>query len=76
MNAALPVIGMYPFQNIGAVLIHEVNFTEQTVTASINGKNPVHCGMAYEKTEDGRMEPGIQVPGIFVPFSKVKRMGT
>ena len=72
--SALPVIGCFPLTNAGAVLIHRIDYGEEKVLASINGKNPELYSMTTEQTEDGGYEPGIRLGFLFVPFSQVQRI--
>ena len=42
------VIGVYPLCNTGAVLLHKIDYGEDRVLASINGKNPEWCSLKEE----------------------------
>ena len=68
------VIGVCPLTNTGAVLVHQIDYGEDKVLASINGKNPQWCGMAEEYVEtSGETELGFFLGELFIPFLEVMR---
>jgi len=68
------VIGVYPICNTGAVLVHGIDYTEDRVLASINGRNPEWCGLTEEYLEtSGELEPGFHLGELFIPFCEVMR---
>lgn len=68
------VIGVYALTNTGAVLVHQIDYNEDRVLASINGKNPEWCGMTEEYVEtSGEMELGFFLGELFIPFFEVMR---
>lgn len=68
------VIGVYPICNTGAVLVHAIDYGEDKVLASINGKDPEWCGLTEQYTEAaGEMELGFYLGSFFVPFCEVMR---
>lgn len=68
------VIGVYPLCNTGAVLVHKIDYGEDKVLASINGKDPEWCGMAEAAWDDEEDEElGFYLGSLFVPFSQVMR---
>ncbi len=69
------VIGVYPIFNTAAVLVHEIDYGEDRVLASINGKDPEWCDITEEYislTEE--FELGFKFGEWFVPFSEVMRI--
>ena len=66
------VIGVYPLCNTGAVLVHKIDYGEDRVLASINGRDPEWCNMT-ETEIDGELEPGFYLGELFIPFSEVLR---
>ena len=68
------VIGVYPVCNTGAVLVHRIDYGEDRVLASINGKDPEWCCLTEEYVEaTGEMELGFNLGSFFVPFCEVMR---
>ena len=68
------VIGVYALTNTGAVLVHQIDYSEDRVLASINGKNPEWCVMTEEYVEtSGEMELGFFLGELFIPFFEVMR---
>lgn len=68
------VIGVYALTNTGAVLLHQIDYSEDRVLASINGKNPEWCDMTEEYVEtSGEMELGFFLGELFIPFFEVMR---
>ena len=68
------VIGVYPICNTGAVLVHQIDYGEDRVLASINGQNAEWCGLTEEYMEtSGELELGFHLGGLFVPFCEVMR---
>jgi len=66
------VIGVYPVCNTGAILIHQIDYGEDRVLASMSGEKPEWCGFT-EQTVDGELELGFLLGSIFVPFADVMR---
>lgn len=68
-------IGAYTFCNTGAVLVHEIDHSEDKVLASINGDKPEWCSIteAYRE-ETQEVELGFFLGSFFVPFSEVMRI--
>jgi hypothetical protein len=46
------VIGVYALFNTGAILVHKIDYGENRVLASINGKDPEWCGIVEGYRED------------------------
>ena len=70
----LPVIGVYGICNTGSVLVHEIDYGEDRVLASINGIRPEWCGITEKENDDGEWESGFVLGSFFIPFSQVMRM--
>ena len=66
------VIGVYPVCNTGAILVHQIDYGEDRVLASINGNVPEWCGFT-EQTVDGELELGFLLGSFFVPFADVMK---
>ena len=68
------VIGVCIFCNTGVVLVHQIDYTEDRVLASINGNAPEWCEMTEQYAEgSGELELGFCLGSIFVPFADVMR---
>ena len=68
------VIGVYPVCNTGAVLVHAIDYGEDKVLASINGKDPEWCCLTEQYVEGtGEEELGFTLGSFFVPFCEVMR---
>ena len=68
------VIGVYPLTNTGAVLVHAIDYSEDKVLASINGKDPEWCCLTEEYLEtSGELELGFHLGELFIPFCEVMR---
>ena len=68
------VIGWYGLCNTGTVLVHKIDYGEDKVLASINGKDPEWCDMKEEYSEmSEELELGFSLGGLFIPFSEVMR---
>jgi len=68
------VIGVYSLTNTGAVLVHQIDYGEDRVLASINGVNPIWCSLTEEVVEaTGELELGFYLGELFVPFCDVMR---
>ena len=68
------VIGVYPICNIGAVLVHAIDYDGERVLASINGRDAEWCGLTEACAEGmDEMELGFYLGSIFVPLSEVMR---
>ncbi len=68
------VIGVFPLCNVGAVLVHQIDYGEEKVLASINGKDPQWCEMGEEYWEcTGELETGFRFGSFFVPLAEVMR---
>lgn len=68
------VIGVYPICNTGAALVHQIDYGEDRVLASLNGGPPEWCGMVEEYWEcSGEPELGFYLGSIFIPFIEVQR---
>ena len=68
------VIGVYPLTNTGSVLVHAIDYGEDKVLASINGRDPEWCSLTeqyMEATEE--LELGFVLGSFFVPFCEVMR---
>ena len=68
------VIGVYPLTNTGTVLVHAIDYGEDKVLASINGRDPEWCSLTeqyMEATEE--LELGFVLGSFFVPFCEVMR---
>ena len=66
------VIGVYPNCNTGAVLVHAIDYGEDKVLASINGRNADWCNLIDACPED-ETELGFNLGSFFVPLSGVMR---
>ena len=68
------VIGVYPLTNTGSVLVHAIDYGEDKVLASINGKDPDWCSLTEEYMEtSGELELGFRLGQLFIPFCEVMR---
>jgi hypothetical protein len=68
------VIGVYPLCNTGAVLVHAIDYGEDKILASINGKDPCWCDMIEEYMEiTGETELGFKLGSFFIPLCEVMR---
>ena len=68
------VIGVYPICNTGAVLVHAIDYSEDKVLASVNGRNPEWRSLEEEYMEaTGDMELGFFLGKWFIPFCDVMR---
>lgn len=68
------VIGVYTICNTGAVLVHQIDYGEDKVLASINGENPEWCDLREEYMEcTGELELGFTLGAFFIPFCEVMR---
>lgn len=68
------VIGIYPICNTGAVLVHQIDYGEDRVLASINGIDPEWCRFEeqyMERTQE--QELGFSLGSFFVPLCEVMR---
>ena len=70
----MTVIGVYPLCNTGAVLIHQIDYGEERVLASINGNQAEWCSLKEQYMEcTGEMELGFCLGSLFVPFCEIMR---
>ena len=68
------IIGIWPLCNTGAVLIHQIDYGEDKVLASINGIEPEWCSMTeYDFYDTGEQEPGFFLGSLFCPFCEIQR---
>ena len=68
------VIGIYPICNTGTVLVHQFDYVEEKVLASINGESPEWCRMTEEYWEcSEELETGFRLGSFFVPLCEVQR---
>ena len=68
------VIGVYSFCNTGAVLVHEIDYAEDKVLASVNGVDPCWCDMTEDFLEStGEAVQGFRFGEWFIPFCEVLR---
>lgn len=68
------VIGVYGLTNTGAVLVHAIDYGEDSVLASINGEGAEWCGMTEQYMEcTGELELGFTLGELFIPFCEVMR---
>ncbi len=69
------VIGVYPICNTGAILVHQIDYPNDRILASMNGENPEWCEMK-DGYADGseEYETGFYWGEFFVPFADVMRM--
>lgn len=66
------VIGIYILCNTAAVLVHQIDYGEDKVLASINGIEPEWCDLTEEYSEETQeQELGFYLGSLFVPFSEV-----
>ena len=59
--------GVYTFCNTGSVIVHEIDYGEDKVLASINGHNPEWYKMGF----NDKWEDGFWMGEWFIPFSEV-----
>jgi hypothetical protein len=68
------VIGVYGLTNTGAVLVHAIDYGEDRVLASINGKKAEWCSLTEEYVEyTGDLELGFTLGSLFIPLCEVMR---
>ena len=68
------VIGVYTICNTGAVLIYQIDYSEDRVLASINGQGAEWCSLTEEYMEtSGELELGFHLGQLFIPFCEVMR---
>ena len=68
------VIGVFPLTNVGAVLVHKLDYGEDKVLASVNGEEKEWCSLFEELDNNtGELEPGFYLGAIFVPLKDVMR---
>ena len=68
------VIGVYPLCNTGAVLVHQIDYGEDKVLASINGQGAEWCSLTEEYMEtSGELKFGFHLGQLFIPFCEVMR---
>ena len=68
------IIGFFPLCNLGAILVHAIDYAEDKVLASVNGIEPQWCDMTEEYRETSEeLELGFNLGSIFCPFSEVMR---
>ena len=68
------VIGVYPICNTGAVLVHQIDYGEDKVLASVNGADPEWCSLEEEYMEaTEELELGFRLGEWFIPFCEVMR---
>ena len=69
------IIGVCPLFNTGALLVHKIDYTEDKILVSTNGKDREWCDM-IEGCADGseELEIGFKWGELFVPFADVMRM--
>ena len=69
------VICVYGLTNCGAVLVHAIDYGEDRVLASLNGKSPEWCPLVEEYWEcTGELETGFHLSSsLFVPLCEVMR---
>ena len=69
------VIGVYPICNTGVVLLHQIDYGEEKVLASINGGPPEWCCLVEQYFEStGEPELGFYLGSFFVPLIEVERL--
>ena len=68
------IIGVYPLCNTGTVLVHAIDYAEDKILASINGKEPCWCDMTEKYMEcTGETELGFMLGSLFIPLYEVTR---
>ena len=68
------VIGVFPLTNVGAVLVHKLDYGEDKVLASVNGEEKTWCSLIEKLDDDiGELEPGFYLGSIFVSMKDVMR---
>jgi hypothetical protein len=68
------VIGIFPVCNAGAVLVHQIDYGEDRVLASLNGKDPEWCRLEEQYMELSQEEElGFCLGSFFVPLCQVMR---
>ena len=65
------IIGIYPICNTGCILVHKIDYTEDKILVSLNGKNEEWCDMGEEE-----LGYGFYYGQMFVPFAEVTRFYT
>lgn len=74
MEKKKTVIGTYPLTNTGGVLVHEIDYYDDRVLASVNDDDPEWYDITeqyWEHTEQN--ETGFCIGELFVPFCEVIR---
>ena len=68
------IIGFFPLCNACTVLVHQIDYGDEKVLASMNGIEPEWCGLTEEYSEETQeMELGFSLGSLFVPFHEVMR---
>ena len=68
------VIGVFPLTNVGAVLVHKLDYGEDKVLASLNGEGKEWRSLVEKLDDDtGELEPGFYLGSIFVLMKDVMR---
>lgn len=68
-------IGVYCLTNTGSVLVHQIDYANDRVLASVNGVDPEWCAITEEYYEStGEIELGFYLGSFYVPFIEVMRI--
>ncbi len=68
------VIGVYTLTNTGAVLVHDIDYGEEKILASMNGEHPEWCRMTEQYVDELEEETlGFLLGEFFVPLCEVMR---
>lgn len=70
----MQVIGSYPFCNTGSVVIHEIDYAEDKVLASINCIDPQWYDIEWYIDEDTEPKPGFNMGDWFINLDEVMRV--
>ena len=65
-------IGVHVLSNTAAILVHEIDYTDDRVLISLNGKNEEWADIQYDTDEENE-ELGFYWGNIFIPFAEVMR---
>ena len=67
-------IGVYTISNTIAVSVYEIDYVDDRVLVSGNGKKPKWCPIVDRENEEGEYESGFMLGRMFIPFSEVMRV--
>ena len=74
MIDATKIIGIYPICNTGAVLLYDIDYTEDSILAGFNTEKPGWYRLTEKYCESsGDVELGFWIGALFVPLFEVQR---